>query len=119
MKLTLRDVDGMTREAGAFPYQRTRFGHQPGHLAADELVARGLLAVRMQLVRVADVPGADGSAVVVRLGFAGSGELGALGIERISVLVLGAPDGFVGWHGVDHEHGVLRAVDVGVDAEAE
>lgn len=73
----------------------------------------------MQLVRVADVPGADGAAVVVGHSLAGGRELGALGEEGVSVLVPCAPDWLVGCHGVDHEDGVLGTVDVGIDSEAE
>lgn len=109
----------MTSKACPLRHQGARLGQQPGNLAADELVAGGLLAVWVQPVRVADVPGANGGAVIVRHGLPGRGELGALGVKGVAVFVLCTPDGFVGRHCVDHENCVLGAVYVGIDPETE
>lgn len=112
-------MNGMACEACSLPHQGAGLRQQAGDLAANELVAGGLLAIRMQPVRVADVPRANGGPVVVGHGFPGRGELGASGVEGVAVLVLCAPDGLVRSHRIDREHGVLGAVDIRVDPEAE
>lgn len=117
MVLTLGDVDRMPREPGTLPNDRVLLRQEPGHLPANQLVGHGLLAVGVQLARVADLPGPRG--VVVGHGLAGGCQLGALRVEAVAVGVLGASDRCVGCFCVADEDGVFAAVDVGVYAEAE
>lgn len=96
-KLTLRNVDSMPGKARPLPNKRSLLRQQPRHLAANKLIASRLLAVRVQLIRVTDVPRADRGAVIVRHRFASRRELGALGVECVSVFILCASHGLVRW----------------------
>lgn len=96
-KLTLRNVDSMPGKARPLPNKRSLLRQQPRHLAANKLIASRLLAVRVQLIRVTDVPRADRGAVIVGHRFASRRELGALGVECVSVFILCASHGLVRW----------------------
>lgn len=112
-----RDVHGVAREARAVPHQTAFFRHQAGDFARDELVGDGVLGVRVELVRVGNVPGAAGVVVADagRLGF----ERGFACHEGVAVPVFLAADGGVAGHRVDFEDGVRVPVDGRVEAQAE
>ena len=116
--LTLGYVDGVAGKASSLPDEGARLGEEPGNLSAHELVAGRLLAVGVNLACVAHIPRPHGGAVVVGLGLARGGELGALAVKGVAVLVLGAADGLVGGEGVDHEGGVVGPINVGVYTQA-
>lgn len=107
----------MASKSSTLPHQRTLLGQQGRHLAADELVAHRLLAVRVQLVGVADLPGARGLGDVVGLALARGGQLGALAVKGVTIKVLLAADGSIAWDRIRDIHGVVGPVDVGVDAQ--
>jgi hypothetical protein len=112
-------MHSVPREACTLPHQASRLGQQLWHLSAHELVACGLLAVRVDLALVRHVPRPACGAVVVCGRLLGVAELRLLCVERVAVLVLCASDLAVAARCVDHEHGVVGAVDVRVDAQTE
>lgn len=118
-RLTLRHMDSMSSKSSPLPHQRSRLGQQARHFAAHKLVAGRLLAIRVESVRVADIPCPARRAVIVRYGFFRSGELGALGIESVAVWVLWASDWCIGGDSIIHEDRVFGTVHVGVNAKAE
>lgn len=73
----------------------------------------------VELVGVDHVPGAGGDAVVVADGFVDGFVFGLVGVEGVAVGVFGGADGAGAGGGVGLDDGVVGAVDVGVDAEAE
>lgn len=109
----------MAGETCSLPYQRSWFRQQSRHISTNHLIAGGLLAIWMELVRVAYVPGPDGSAVVVCHGLSSRGELGALGVESVAVLVVRTTDWLARCRRINHEHGILGAVNIGVNPKAE
>lgn len=110
-------MDRVASKSSTLPHQRTLLGQQGRHLATDELVAHRLLAVRVQLVGVADLPGARGLGDVVGLGFARGGQLGALAVKGVTIKILLAADGSLSRDRIRDKHGVVGPVDVGVDAQ--
>ena len=103
-------------KSSALPNKTALFGEERWDFAADEFVRDRLLAVRVELVCVLDFPGTASGAVVVRHGFTGRGELGLLRVEGVSVLVLCTANLSVSADCIDLEDGVVRPVDVGVNA---
>lgn len=73
----------------------------------------------MSLVRVAYVPGSNCSAIVVCHRCSRGGELGALGIKRVAVLVPRTAYGLTRCYSINHEDGVLGAINIWINAEAE
>ena len=114
-----RDVHGVAGEAGALPDEAAGLGEEVWDFARDELVGGGFLRVGVYLGLVAHLPGAAGGAVVVCLGLLGGRELGFVRVEGVAVFVFGGANFAGAAGGVDHEDGVVGAVDVGVDAHAE
>jgi len=112
-------VHGVAGETCALPHETALLGQQAGDFPADELVRDGFLAVRVQLVRVGHIPRPARGAVVIAHRRPRRRQLGLPRIEGVAVGVLFAPDLAFALHGVDFEDGVIRAVDVGVDAETE
>lgn len=109
----------MPRERSPLPDQRILLRQQGRHLATNKLVADGLLAVRVQLAGVADLPGAARLGHVIGLGLARGRQLGALVVEGVAVKVLLAAHGRFAGDRIRHEHRIVGPVDVGVDAQAE
>lgn len=117
--LTFGDMNGMTSEACSLPYQRTFFGEKLGDFSAHELVADRLVAVWVELVRVAHVPSPRSNTIVVTNCFLNSSVLCSLGVEGISVKVLLAAYLTRTLSSVDLEDCVIWAVDIGVDSQTE
>ena len=112
-------MDGVPGEAGAFPDEAAFLGEEGGHLATDEFVTHGFLAVRVQFVLVRQVPRARGGAVIVGHGFQRSRVFGLLGVEGVAVEILDGAEFAGAGGGVDLEDGVVGSVDVGVHAQTE
>ena len=112
-------MHGVSCKARTLPDKTPRLGKQFRHFSADQLVAHGLLAVGIDLALVAHIPRPARCAVVIRRSQLRCAELCLLCVKRISVLVLCASHLAVSTRGVDHEDGVVRPVDVRVDAQAE
>ena len=117
--LTFSNMDRMSREPGSFPNQAAFLWQEGGDFPAHQFVADGLVAVRVDLVRVGDFPRPTRTPVVIGHGFRRGGELGLVRIERVAVFVLRAAHFARPSFGVDLEDGVLWTVDVGVDPKAE
>lgn len=119
LKLTFRNMHGMSGEACSFPNQRSRLREERRHFSADQLVADRLLAVGVQLVRVGDFPGASGEAIVVSHGLERSGVFGLLRIEAVAVVVLGTSDFRLTASSVYLENSILRSINVGIHPQTE
>lgn len=115
----LGDVHRVASKACAFPDEAALLGEKGWHFATDKLVADGLLAVRVQLVSIGHFPGAAGGPVVVGHGLERGGELGLLRVEGVAVLVFGAAYLPRTADCIDLEDGVVGAVDVRVNSQAE
>lgn len=113
----LGDVHGVASEACAVPDETAFLGHEPRDFARHQLVRDGVLGVRVELVRVRDVPGA--ARVVVADARRHGLQRRLLGHESVAVAVLFAAYGRVAGDGVDFEDGVVVAVDGRVEAETE
>lgn len=119
MRLTFRDVDGVTSETSPFPDQTALFRKEGGYLPANELVANRLLAVGVELVRVGHIPRPTAATVVVGHCFFRRGVFLLLGVECIAVLVLGAANFARSSLRIYLEDRVVGPVDVWVDPQAE
>ena len=119
MKLTLRNVHGVSSKTGSLPDESTLLGKKTWNFTADKLVRDRFLAVRVQLVRVCDFPRSAGGSVVVRHCLERGGEFRLLSIESISIFVFCAADFTWSSSGVDLEDSIMWAVYVGVDTETE
>ena len=106
-------------KTSAFPHQGALLGHESGYLATHKLVGSWFAAVGVRPVGVRDIPGSCCISVVLRGGLTCSGQLGSLGVKGVTVEVLLAANRCIGRHRIGHEDGVVRAVDVGVNAKAE
>lgn len=95
VQLALRNMHSMPSETSALIYQASRLRQQTRYLPTNKLVARWLLAVRMDPPLVADIPTPNGSTIVICLRLARCRKLGSLRIERIAILVGRATDRFV------------------------
>jgi hypothetical protein len=73
----------------------------------------------VQLIRVADLPCTTLRTIVVGLGLALRGQLGALRIEGIAIEVLSTANRRIRWYSIRDEDGVVWAIHVCVDTEAE
>ena len=109
----------VSRKRSALPYQRPFLGKQTRNFTANKLIADGLLAVRVKLVGVGNLPAPRGCAVVIGLGLGFGSELGAAAVEGVSVKILGTADGRVRRDRVVDEDGVVGPVNVGVNTQAE
>lgn len=116
---TFRDVNRVTCETRTLPYQRAFLRKEFGNLSAHELVADRLVAVWVELVRVAHVPSPRSNTIVVTNCFLNSSVLCSLGVEGISVKVLLAAYLTRTLSSVDLEDCVIWAVDIGVDSQTE
>lgn len=113
------DPEGLAGEAGAVVDGTAGLGEQRGAVVVKDLVANGLLGDGVHAVGVDDVPGALGLVAVVGGALEGCAESGLLAEEGVAVRVLWRADGVVGGDGVALNHGVVGAVDLGVDTEGE
>lgn len=116
---TFRNMNRMSRKPSPLPNQPSLLGQQSRHLPTHKLVTDRLPTVRIQLIRVRHLPRPATRAIIVRHRLRGRRILLLLGVERIPIFVLLAPDLSFPSHGIDLEDGVLRSVNVGVDTHAE
>jgi len=113
----LGDVHSVASESRTIPDETAFFGHEPGDFSRDQLVRHRVLRVRVQLVRVRDVPGAA-RVVVADPGRHGL-QSGLLGHESVAVAVFFTTNWRVAGDGVDFEDCVVVAVDGRVEAQTE
>lgn len=113
------NVDGVSGETSSAPNETTRSGHQGNRLARDKLVGDWLAAVRVQSVLVDNVPGTAGGAIVILDTLKDGAELGLLSVEGVTPLVLFTANGGWATSSISLDNGVLVAVQVRIDTQAE
>jgi hypothetical protein len=110
-------MDRVSCKASAIPNQTALLGHQARYFPRHELVRNGVLGMRIQLVRVRDVPSPAG--VVVANTSRHGLQSCLLRHERITVSVLFASYRRVASDSVDFEHCVVVTVDRGIETQTE
>lgn len=109
----------MSRESSTFPHQTILLRQQRRYLPAHQLIANGLLGIRVQLVRIRHLPRPTRVPIIITHRLDRVRELRLLGVEGITVGVLRRADSAGARDGIDLEDGVLVAVDLRVDAQTE
>lgn len=57
--------------------------------------------------------------IIIGLGLPGGAKFGLFGVECVAIFVVGAANGVIGGHRINHKHGVVGAIDIGVNSQAE
>jgi len=115
----LGDPERLAGEARTAPDETAGSAEQAWRFAADDLVAYGFLAGRVELVGVDDIPGAAGLVVVVTGALFACFQEGLLAMEGVAVKVACLSDWDVRAYCVILHDRVVWPVDGWVDAERE
>jgi hypothetical protein len=113
----LGHMDGVSCKASAIPNQAALLWHQARHFPRHELVRHRVLGMRVQLVRVRNVPSPAGVVVTDTSRHGLQSRLP--GHERVTVSVLFASHRRVAGNSVDLEHCVVVTVDRGIKTQTE
>lgn len=109
----------MSCKSSSLPHQTTLSRQQRGYFSTYQLIADGLVAVRIDLVCIRHFPCPTRAPIIIRHRFCWSCEFGLVRVERIAVFILRAADLTGACFGVDLENCILWTVNVGIYPHAE